>query len=196
MVKNKLKIYELAKGFLGRGKNCVRLARPRVHKALQYAYAHRRTKKREMRKLWIQRINAGTRYYGVSYSRFIWGLDQSAITLNRKILSNLSVDEPFSFRAVVEAVHSLASLPTTNFPQHGEKATTIVLEKQELPLQYSVNYRHAIGTGDKISEYKAYLETNFPDQQIQLKTGKKRKEGEYPKYFKKNQPFKQHWRGL
>jgi large subunit ribosomal protein L20 len=67
---NKDKIFRLAKGFRGRSKNCIRAARPRVEKALQYAYRDRRNKKREMRSLWISRINAGTSEYGVGGTSF------------------------------------------------------------------------------------------------------------------------------
>ncbi|XP_010269033.1 PREDICTED: uncharacterized protein LOC104605817 isoform X3 [Nelumbo nucifera] len=81
---NKDKIFKLAKGFRGRAKNCIRIARERVEKALQYSYRDRRNKKRDMRSLWIERINAGTRLHGVNYGNFMHGLMKENIQLNRK----------------------------------------------------------------------------------------------------------------
>ncbi|KAG9443068.1 hypothetical protein H6P81_018922 [Aristolochia fimbriata] len=99
---NKKKIFKLAKGFRGRAKNCIRIARERVEKALQYSYRDRRNKKRDMRSLWIERINAGTRVHGVNYGNFMHGLMKENIQLNRKVLSELSMHEPYSFKALVD----------------------------------------------------------------------------------------------
>lgn len=99
---NKKEIFKLAKGFRGRAKNCIRIARERVEKALQYSYRDRRNKKRDMRSLWIQRINAGTRQHGVNYGNFMHGLMKENIQLNRKVLSELSMHEPYSFKALVD----------------------------------------------------------------------------------------------
>lgn len=161
---NKGKIFKLAKGFRGRAKNCIRIARERVEKALQYSYRDRRNKKRDMRSLWIERINAGTRLHGVciycsqlvkkewnfcicwehiimliflklnhanfrpsssmqyylpcfycwrthsflafdyqvNYGNFMHGLMKENIQLNRKVLSELSIHEPYSFKALVD----------------------------------------------------------------------------------------------
>ncbi|CAH2037311.1 unnamed protein product, partial [Thlaspi arvense] len=99
---NKKKIFSLAKGFRGRAKNCIRIARERVEKALQYSYRDRRNKKREMRGLWIERINAGSRQHGVNYGNFIHGLSKENVQLNRKVLSELSMHEPYSFKALVD----------------------------------------------------------------------------------------------
>lgn len=104
MPMNKKKVLELAKGFRGRAKNCIRIARERVEKALQYQYESRREKKRHIRKLWITKINAGTREYNLTYGRFIHGLTQSNIWLNRKMLSDLAANEPYSFKALVNHV--------------------------------------------------------------------------------------------
>ncbi|URE16346.1 Cytoplasmic tRNA 2-thiolation protein [Musa troglodytarum] len=97
---NKDKIFKLAKGFRGRAKNCIRIARERVEKALQYSYRDRRNKKRDMRSLWIERINAGARLHGVNYGNFMHGLMKENIQLNRKVLSELSMHEPYSFKAL------------------------------------------------------------------------------------------------
>ncbi len=96
------KVLKLAKGFRGRAKNCFRVAIEKVEKALRYAYRDRRARKRDFRALWIQRINAGVRQYGLVYSQFINGLTLANIDLDRKILADLAVREPEAFKAVVD----------------------------------------------------------------------------------------------
>lgn len=104
------KILKLAKGYRGRGSTNFRIAMEKVEKALQYAYRDRRNKKRDFRGLWIQRINAGTRQYGLTYSRFINGLKLAGIDMDRKVLADLAAREPEAFKAVVEkAQAALAS---------------------------------------------------------------------------------------
>ncbi|EJK74097.1 hypothetical protein THAOC_04243, partial [Thalassiosira oceanica] len=93
-----------SKGFRGRANRCFRIAIRRLEKSWQYAYRDRKVKKREFRKLWIQRLNAGVRQQGLSYSRFINMQAQSGVVLDRKILSSLAMNEPFSFKAVVDVV--------------------------------------------------------------------------------------------
>ncbi|XP_031383874.1 uncharacterized protein LOC116197773 [Punica granatum] len=99
---NKKKVFNLAKGFRGRAKNCIRIARERVEKALQYSYRDCRNKKRDTRSLLIQRINADTRLHSVNYDNFMHGLMKENIQLNRKVLSELSMHEPLSFKALVD----------------------------------------------------------------------------------------------
>ncbi len=94
-------IIKLAKGHRGRRKSCFRTAIQSVEKALQYAYRDRRTKKRVIRSLWIVRINAGVRQYGLTYARFMNGLKRLGIELDRKQLSNLAATEPKAFEALV-----------------------------------------------------------------------------------------------
>ncbi len=96
------KVLKAAKGFYGRRKNTIRIARQAVEKAGQYAYRDRRTKKRNFRALWIQRINAAARELGLTYGRFIDGLNKAGIEVDRKILADLAVHEPESFKALVE----------------------------------------------------------------------------------------------
>ena len=96
------KVLKLAKGYYGRRKNTIRVARQAVEKAGQYAYRDRRTKKRNFRALWIQRINAATRELGMTYGRFINGLTKAGIEVDRKILADLAVREPEAFKALVE----------------------------------------------------------------------------------------------
>src|ERR1700749_734725 len=95
------KIVKMAKGYRGRAKNCFRVAIEKVEKGLRYAYRDRRAKKRNFRALWIQRINAGARELGMTYSQFIAGAAKAGIELDRKILADLAVREPDSFKAIV-----------------------------------------------------------------------------------------------
>ncbi|HBG65218.1 MAG TPA: 50S ribosomal protein L20 [Treponema sp.] len=96
------KILKLAKGFKGDRKSNYRPAKDAVVKALDHAYSGRKLKKREYRSLWIARINAAVRDEGLSYSRFINGLTKAGVTLNRKALSNMAIEDPAAFKAVVE----------------------------------------------------------------------------------------------
>lgn len=96
------KVIDQAKGYRGRSKSCFRVAISSVEKGLQYAYRDRRTRKRQFRRLWIQRINAGARQHGVSYSQFINGLLKAGIELDRKVLSDLAIREPDAFKSLVE----------------------------------------------------------------------------------------------
>lgn len=96
------KVLKLAKGYYGRGNNCFRVALGRLEKALRYAYRDRRTKKRDFRGLWIQRINAGARLHGLTYSRLIGGLNAAGIALDRKVLSDLAIHDPAAFGKIAE----------------------------------------------------------------------------------------------
>jgi len=100
------KILKRAKGQFGRRKNVLTVAKNSVEKGLTYAYRDRRTKKRNFRALWITRINAGVRQYGMSYSVFIAKLAEKNITLNRKTLADLAMNHPEAFKAVVEELNS------------------------------------------------------------------------------------------
>lgn len=96
------KVLEMAKGYRGRSKNCFRVAIQKVEKGLQYAYRDRRRKKRDFRSLWIQRINAGVREHGMIYSQFINGLKLANINIDRKVLADLALSEPATFKSIVE----------------------------------------------------------------------------------------------
>ena len=98
------KTMKLAKGYFGRRKNVWTVAKNAVEKGLVYAYAHRRTKKREFRRLWIARINAAVRSYDLSYSKFINLLSKKDIKLNRKVLADLAMNDPKVFEAIVNTV--------------------------------------------------------------------------------------------
>lgn len=95
---------KLAKGYYGRRKNVWTVAKNAVEKGLGYAYRDRRAKKRDFRSLWIQRINAGARINGLSYSALMGALNKSGIELNRKVLADLAMNHPEAFKAVVEKV--------------------------------------------------------------------------------------------
>ena len=96
------KVLKQVKGQWGRRKNTIRVARQALEKAMQYAYRDRRNKKRDFKSLWIQRINAGVRSEGLTYSKFINGLSKSGIKLDRKILAEIAYDNPEAFKTIVK----------------------------------------------------------------------------------------------
>ena len=98
------KILKQAKGYFGRRKNVYTVAKNAVEKAMLYAYRDRKNNKRNFRALWIQRINAGARQHGLSYSQFMGKLKANNIDLNRKVLADLAMNNPDAFKAVVEKV--------------------------------------------------------------------------------------------
>lgn len=104
------KVIKAAKGYYGRRKNCFRTAVQAVEKAGQYAYRDRRTKKRNFRSLWIQRINAAAREHGMTYSTFMNGVAKAGIALDRKILADLAVNDPVAFKAVVDQAKKAATV--------------------------------------------------------------------------------------
>ena len=96
------KVLKAVKGQWGRRKNTIRVAKQAMEKAMQYAYRDRRNKKRDFKSLWIQRINAGVRAEGLTYSKFINGLSKSGIKLDRKILAEIAYDNPEAFKTIVK----------------------------------------------------------------------------------------------
>lgn len=96
------KVLKAAKGYYGRRKNTIRVAKQAVEKALQYGYRDRKRKKRTFRALWIQRINAATREHGLTYGRFIHGLQVAGIDIDRKVLADIAVRDAVAFKALVE----------------------------------------------------------------------------------------------
>ena len=96
------KVLKAVKGQWGRRKNTIRIGRQAMEKSMQYAYRDRRNKKREFKSLWIQRINAGVRAEGLTYSKFIYGLNKSGIKLDRKILAEIAYDNPEAFKTIVK----------------------------------------------------------------------------------------------
>jgi len=112
------KVLDLAKGYRGRGGTAYRIAIEKVEKALRYAYRDRRNRKRDFRALWIQRINAGVREHGMTYSQFMHGLKLAGLELDRKVLSDLAIREPAAFEAVVGTAR--AALDAAPVPQAAE----------------------------------------------------------------------------
>ena len=100
------KVLKAVKGQWGRRKNTIRVAKQAMEKAMQYAYRDRRNKKRDFKSLWIQRINAGVRAEGLTYSKFINGLNKSGIKIDRKILAEIAYDNPEAFKTIVQKAQS------------------------------------------------------------------------------------------
>ena len=111
------KVIKAAKGFYGRRKNTIRVAKQAVEKAQQYAYAGRKLKKRSFRALWIQRINAAVREHGLTYGRFINGLANLGVEVDRKVLSDIAIKDPAGFKALVDKAAKAASSPVAKKDQ-------------------------------------------------------------------------------
>jgi large subunit ribosomal protein L20 len=107
------KVLDAAKGFYGRRKNTIRIAKQAVEKSMQYAYRDRKNRKRTFRALWIQRLNAAAREHGLTYSRLIDGLAKAGIEVDRKVLSDLAIREPEAFAAIL--AQAKAALPAELF---------------------------------------------------------------------------------
>ena len=103
------KVLDQAKGFYGRRKNTIRIAKQAVEKSMQYAYRDRKNRKRTFRALWIQRLNAAAREHGLTYSRLIDGLAKAGVEVDRKVLSDIAIREPETFAAIV--AQAKAALP-------------------------------------------------------------------------------------
>jgi large subunit ribosomal protein L20 len=104
--KKRRKILKAAKGFRGGRGRLLRTAKEAVMRALRYAYRDRRTKKREIRSLWIVRVNAAARENGLSYSQFVFGLSKAGVEVDRKVLADLAVNDPAAFRALAETARA------------------------------------------------------------------------------------------
>ena len=118
------KVLKAAKGFYGRRKNTIRIAKQAVDKAAQYAYRDRRVRKRNFRALWIQRINAAVREHGLTYGRFIDGLNKAGIEIDRKVLSDMAIHEPAAFGALVEQAKSALAYLKDTTPNAFESAVS------------------------------------------------------------------------
>ena len=105
------KVLDQAKGFWGRRKNTIRAAKAAVDRAGQYAYRDRKVRKRSFRALWIQRINAAVREHGLTYGRFIDGLNKAGIEIDRKVLADLAVKDAAGFKSLVDQVANPKSAP-------------------------------------------------------------------------------------
>jgi len=117
------KVLDAAKGYYGRRKNTIRIAKQAVEKAMQYAYRDRKNRKRVFRSLWIQRLNAAAREHGLTYSRLIDGLAKAGIEVDRKVLSDIAIREPEAFAAIVaQAKAALPQQAEAPQPQQAEAA--------------------------------------------------------------------------
>jgi large subunit ribosomal protein L20 len=116
------KVLKAAKGYYGRRKNTIRIAKQAVEKANQYAYRDRKNRKRNFRALWIQRINAAARNFGFTYARLIDGLARAGIEVDRKVLSDLAIREPAAFAALVEQAKGALAYLKEKTPGEFEKA--------------------------------------------------------------------------
>ena len=105
------KVYKATKGHYGRRRNTIRIAKQSMEKAMQYAYRDRKNKKRTFRALWIQRINAAVRPFGLNYSKFIDGLAKAGVTVDRKVLSDIAIREPEAFAAIVGTIKAALDQP-------------------------------------------------------------------------------------
>jgi large subunit ribosomal protein L20 len=105
------KVLNAAKGYYGRRKNTIRIAKQAVEKALQYQYIGRKQRKRSFRALWIQRINAAVREHGLTYGRFIDGLNKAGIEIDRKVLADLAVKDAAGFKSLVDQIANPKSAP-------------------------------------------------------------------------------------
>jgi large subunit ribosomal protein L20 len=115
------KVIKAAKGYYGRRKNTIRVAKQAVEKAQQYAYRDRKRRKRNFRALWIQRINAAVREHGLTYGRFINGLTNLGIEVDRKVLSDIAINDPAGFKALAEKAAKAASSPIAKADQDTAK---------------------------------------------------------------------------
>src|ERR671922_2910019 len=107
------KVLDMAKGYVGRASNNYRIALEKVEKGLQYAYRDRRNRKRDFRGLWIQRINAGAREHGLTYSQFMHGIKLAGLDLDRKVLSDIAVREPEAFQALTATAQAALNAKPT-----------------------------------------------------------------------------------
>ncbi len=105
--KYRKKILKHAKGYYGRNKNCYRIAKERVEKAQQYNYRDRKVRRRSFRSLWIVRLNAAVREFGLKYSTFINSLHKAGISLNRKMLADIAVNKPDIFKSIIEKIKNV-----------------------------------------------------------------------------------------
>jgi len=116
------KVLDAAKGFRGRRKNTIRIAKQAVEKSMQYAYRDRKVRKRNFRALWVQRINAAVREHGLTYGRFIDGLNKAGIEIDRKVLSDLAIHEPQAFVALVGKAKTALEYLKNGMPNEFESA--------------------------------------------------------------------------
>lgn len=168
------KVFRLSKGYYRRSKNCFRIAIRRVFKALQNEYKDRKVRRREVRTDWIRSINAAVRDQNISYSKFVYGLNRSNIMLDRKILSEMARNEPYSFKAVVDEIKTQVPLPNSQSP---EKITyQEALDKKMLyygthdptPVK-DIPFKYVKLTDPNAEDWYGVNDPNFPDNYLEQK---------------------------
>lgn len=132
----KQKVLELSKDYDGRARNVQRIARNRVEKGLQHAYKNRKVKRRNARKLWIERVNAGARLHGLQYSQLINGLKKCNVELNRKILTDLAINEPLSFAGICNHVRLRPDIRKRIYPAYGYVQSAVVTQNIVKPTKH------------------------------------------------------------
>lgn len=132
----KEKVFEISQDYRGRARNVNRISRNRVEKGLQHAYRNRKVKRRNARKLWIQRVNAGARLNGLKYSQLISGLKRCNIDLNRKMLTDLAINEPLSFAGICQHVRLRPDIKPKIYPSYGYVQSAVVTQKILKPTKH------------------------------------------------------------
>jgi large subunit ribosomal protein L20 len=168
------KVFGLAKGYYGRSKNCFSIALRRVFKALQYEYRDRRVRRRIVRKDWIVSINAAVRDQDVNYSSFVYSLNRSNVTLDRKILADMAKNEPYSFKAVLDEIRTQAPSPnkmkqeTITFQEAVEKKMLHFGEYDNSPNKDN-KFKYAALTDPKAADWYGLNDPSFPDNYTELR---------------------------
>ena len=166
------KVFSLSRGYYGRSKNCFTIALRRVFKALQYEYRDRRVRRRNIRKEWIQSINAAARDQSINYSSMIYCLNRSNVILDRKILADMAKNEPYSFKAVLDEIRAQVPLNSTPNP---EKITyQQALDKKMLYLgefdstpSKNTSFKYAQLRDPNDQDWYGLNHPNFPEQYIE-----------------------------
>jgi len=168
------KVFGLAKGYYGRSKNCFRIAIRRVFKALQYEYRDRRVRRRNVRKEWIQSINAAARDQDINYSSLIYSLNRSNVALDRKILSDMAKNEPYSFKAVLDEITTQVPPPNQkpkekmNFQEALDKKMLYFGEFDSTPSK-DVSFKYVKLNDPKAQDWYGVNDPNFPESYIEAK---------------------------
>jgi len=149
----KRKVLEAVKGFRGRARHCNRLAHNRYDKSLLHAYVGRKLKRRDLRSLWLTRINAASRLYSLQYSRFIDGLKQLNVDLNRKMLAELAVNEPYSFRSLVEQVKAMTAVPLQDRLPHLGHIQSELVHNIRQPVWHTERSRQIKATQSYLTDF-------------------------------------------
>jgi len=169
------KVFGLARGYYGRSKNCFSIALRRVFKALQYEYRDRRVRRRNIRKEWIQSINAAARDQDINYSSLVYCLNRSNVTLDRKILSEMARNEPYSFKAVLDEIKSQVPLPSKKKPeamsfQQAVDKKMLYFGEFDPTIEKDNKLKYARLKDPKDADWYGLNDPNFPDNYKELRS--------------------------